>query len=86
MAQKIGHFNKQSSKNLQKYEMVQGLPQMEDCNKTCEGCVFGKHHRDLLQAGKVWRASKPLKLVHTDLSSPMQIATVKWEQILPDFH
>lgn len=63
MAPKIGHFNKQSLKNLQKYEMVQGLPQMKDCSETCEWCVLGKHHRDILEAGKACRASKPLELV-----------------------
>ncbi|KAM1055261.1 hypothetical protein ACFX15_028303 [Malus domestica] len=42
----FGHLNMTSLENLQKYEMVQGIPKMDHYNETCEGCAFGKHHRD----------------------------------------
>ena len=52
MAQKFGHLNVQSLKNLQKHEMVQGLPQLDEMNEVCEGCAFGKQHRDNFEIGK----------------------------------
>ena len=50
---RFGHLNMTSLENLQKYEMVQGIPKMDHCNETYEGCVFGKHHIDRFEARKV---------------------------------
>ncbi|KAM2852430.1 hypothetical protein PS2_028426 [Malus domestica] len=65
-----------SLENLQKYEMVQGIPKMDHCNETCEGCAFGKHHRDPFEVGKAWRATKPLELIHKDVCGPMKTTTI----------
>ncbi|KAM0982401.1 hypothetical protein ACFX2A_015625 [Malus domestica] len=73
---RLGHLNMTSLQNLQKHEMVQGIPKMDQCNETCEGCVFGKHHKDPFEAGKAWRATKPLELIHMDVCGPMQTTTI----------
>ncbi|KAM1485555.1 hypothetical protein TB1_036396 [Malus domestica] len=73
---RLGHLNMTSLQNLQKDEMVQGIPKMDQCNEICEGCVFGKHHRDSFEAGKAWRATKPLELIHSDVCGPMRTTTI----------
>ncbi|KAM1023461.1 hypothetical protein ACFX2A_045325 [Malus domestica] len=73
---RLGHLNMTSLQNMQKDEMVQGIPKMDQCNETCKGCVFGKHHRDSFEAGKAWRATKPLELIHSDVCGPMKTTTI----------
>ncbi|KAM1079184.1 hypothetical protein ACFX2B_013776 [Malus domestica] len=73
---RFGHLNMQSLRNLQKYEMVQGLPQLDDMNEVCEGCALGKQHRENFETGKAWRAEKPLELIHTDVCGPMKNASI----------
>ncbi|KAM1111108.1 hypothetical protein ACFX13_010490 [Malus domestica] len=69
---RFGHLNFASMKKMQQKEMVLGLPALTEMEDVCEGCVSGKHHRESFDKGKVWRASYPLELVHTDLCGPMQ--------------
>jgi transposase InsO family protein len=45
-------------------------------NEVCEGCVFGKQHRDNFEIGKAWRAAKPLELIHTNVCGPMKNASI----------
>lgn len=65
--------------------MVQGVPQIEGCNETCEECAFKKHHKDVFEAGNSWSASKPLELIHTYVGGPMQIATFSENKYYPTF-
>ena len=73
---RLGHLKMTSLQNLQKYEMVQGIPELDYCSETCERCVFRKHHRDPFEAGKAWRTIMPLELIHTDVCGPMQTTTI----------
>ncbi|KAM2467223.1 hypothetical protein PS1_009053 [Malus domestica] len=73
---RLGHLNMTSLQNLQKDEMVQGIPKMDQCNETCEGRVFGKHHRDSFEARKAWRATKPLEFIHSDVCGPIKTTTI----------
>ncbi|KAM0969390.1 hypothetical protein COP2_018032 [Malus domestica] len=73
---RFGHLNVQSLKNLQKHEMVQGLPQMDEMKEVCEGYAFGKQHRDKFETGKAWKVEKPLELIHTDVCGPMKNASI----------
>ncbi|KAI5333630.1 hypothetical protein L3X38_023762 [Prunus dulcis] len=52
--------------------MVHGLPHLEAVNGVCEGCQFGKQHREWFPKNQAWRASTPLELIHMDLCGPMQ--------------
>ncbi|KAM1041809.1 hypothetical protein ACFX2C_030939 [Malus domestica] len=82
---RFGHLNMTSLENLQKYEMVQGIPKMDHCNETCEGCAFGKHHRDPFEVGKASRVTKPLELIHTDVCRPMQTTTISGNRYFLSF-
>ena len=42
---RYGHLNFQSLRDLQRLEMVQGLPKLHGGKEVCEWCVLGKHHR-----------------------------------------
>lgn len=57
---RLGHLNLRSLKQLRDQSMVHSLPYLEDINGVCEGCQFGKQHRDWLPKGQAWRARNSL--------------------------
>ncbi|KAK3015933.1 hypothetical protein RJ639_005748 [Escallonia herrerae] len=65
---RFGHINFKNLKLLYKENMVEGLPTIEEKHEVCEGCAFGKHHRQPFSKGITWRAKEKLELVHTDLN------------------
>ncbi|KAK3000462.1 hypothetical protein RJ639_021063 [Escallonia herrerae] len=69
---RFGHINFKNLKLLHKENMVQGLPTIEEKHEVCEGCAFGKHHRQPFPKGVAWRAKEKLEIVHTDVCGPMQ--------------
>ena len=36
------------------YKMVLGLPSISSTKGVCEGCVLGKHHKEMFDKGKAW--------------------------------
>ena len=52
--------------------MVHGLPHILSTNGVCEGCVLGKHHREMFDKGKSWRDKEPLQLIHSDICGPLE--------------
>jgi len=44
--QRYGHINHHDLLLLQKQNMVEGLPMLENENVACEGCALGKMHID----------------------------------------
>ncbi|KAI5335964.1 hypothetical protein L3X38_026098 [Prunus dulcis] len=56
--------------------MEHGLPQLEEQSGVCEGCQFGKQHRNVFPKDQAQRASKVLELVHVDLCGPMRNESV----------
>ncbi|KAL5806123.1 hypothetical protein ACOSQ4_028856 [Xanthoceras sorbifolium] len=69
---RFGHLNFNGLRVLAKKEMVIGLPLLENSNHLCEGCIFGKQHRDSFPVGKSCRAKQQLQLVHSDICGPME--------------
>lgn len=63
----LGHVNFESIKFLSHKKWVTGLPIIKAPDQLCEACVVRKKHRDPFSKGCACRASKPLKLVHSDL-------------------
>ncbi|CAL9024591.1 unnamed protein product [Prunus brigantina] len=62
--------------------MVQGLPQLEEQSGVCEGCQFGKQHRNSFPKGQA-----PFELIHVDLCGPVRnesIAGNKYFMLLID--
>ncbi|KAI5348415.1 hypothetical protein L3X38_001302 [Prunus dulcis] len=73
---RYGHLNYTSLMLLQDKEMEQGLPRLQVTKHVCSGCATGKGHREPFDKEKVWRASQPLELIHSDICGPMQITTL----------
>ncbi|KAI5328021.1 hypothetical protein L3X38_027417 [Prunus dulcis] len=69
---RLGHLNFASMKKMQQTQMVLGLPDFSEKEGVCEGCVYGKSHREPFENEKPWRAKNPLELIHTDVCGPMQ--------------
>eukprot|EP00253_Pinus_taeda_P001586 PITA_01586 len=40
------------------------------------GCVLGKHHREMFDKGKAWRAKAPLQLIHSDTCGPLEVPSI----------
>ena len=84
---RLGHLHFAGLKQLRDNEMVHGLPQLDDCNGVCEGCQFGKQHREEFPRNQVHRATAPLELIHVDMCGPMRndsIAGNKYFMLLID--
>lgn len=56
--------------------MVSGLPELKYTEEVCEGCTFGKHHREGFESGNSSRSPYPLQLIHTDVCGSMQTTTM----------
>ncbi|KAI5336045.1 hypothetical protein L3X38_026179 [Prunus dulcis] len=69
---RLGHLNFGSMKKMQQTQMVLGLLDFSEKEGVCEGCVYGKSHREPFENEKPWRAKNPLELIHTDVCGPMQ--------------
>ncbi|KAM1316044.1 hypothetical protein ACFX2F_019741 [Malus domestica] len=65
--------------------MVQGLPRLQVSDHVCSGCATGKGHMEPFDKGKVWRASQPLELIHSDICGPMQITTLRGNKFFLTF-
>ncbi|KAI5324387.1 hypothetical protein L3X38_033460 [Prunus dulcis] len=84
---RLGHLHFRGLKQLKDKDMVHGLPQLEEKSGVCEGCQFGKQHRNSFLKGQALRASVPLELIHVDLYGPMRnesIAGNKYFMLLID--
>eukprot|EP01018_Ginkgo_biloba_P011815 Gb_21812 [translate_table: standard] len=66
-----GHLDYGGLVRLRKNEMVVGLPFIQGSKEICEGCIYGKQHRDSFPVSK-FKAREPLELVHTDLCGPLR--------------
>ncbi|KAK9088025.1 hypothetical protein Syun_030419 [Stephania yunnanensis] len=68
---RLGHFHHAAVLNLQRKELVQGLPHLEAELPDCKTCQFGKQTR-LPFKQATWRATKRMQLIHTDLAGPQR--------------
>ncbi|CAN6541722.1 unnamed protein product [Malus baccata var. baccata] len=69
------HLNFRSLKLLHSQEMVLELPEIQDSNDVCQGCVLVRHHRELFSKEITRRAHEPLELIHYDVCGPMKVPT-----------
>ena len=62
-----------SLKTMSKENLVDGMDiGGEPTLSFCEGCVYGKQHRNPFPTDGGLRAKKVLELIHSDLCGPMQ--------------
>jgi hypothetical protein len=67
---RFGHLKFRYMQQLNKKEMVIGLPDIQFYEGVFEGCVLGNHPQEKFKQGKAHRASSPLDLIHSDLMDP----------------
>lgn len=68
---RFGHLNQTSLMTLADKEMVKGLPKIKLTKAVCEICMKGKQVRTNIPKQSVWKASRVLELVHTDICGPI---------------
>ena len=51
--------------------MVKGFPLIDKPEIFCEGCIFGKQHKETFPDRNSYRARTPLEIVHSDIFGPM---------------
>lgn len=68
---RLGHFHHAAVMNLQKKNLVQGLPYLGDDIPDCKTCQIGKQARIPFK-NATWRATEKLQLIHTDLARPIK--------------
>ena len=73
---KFGHLNFGGLKLLHTKNMVKVLPLIDILERVCEGCIFGKQHRETFPVRKSYRACTPLEIVHSDICGPMQTSSI----------
>ena len=73
---RLGHVNFLALKKLSEKDMAIGVPKIEHPNQVCEGCVLSKQTRIPFPDHAVFRAQKPLQLVHADLCGPITPTSV----------
>ena len=67
---RTAHINMHHLNHLVKKDLVIGLPKLKfEKNKLCEACKKGKQVKNSFQS-KTVSTSKPLELLHIDLSGP----------------
>ena len=55
---------------LNKENMVEGLPAIKFTSGVCQGCILSKHPEKKFDKGKEHRDSSPLGLIHSDIMGP----------------
>ncbi|GKV47717.1 hypothetical protein SLEP1_g54586 [Rubroshorea leprosula] len=58
---RYGHLHFNGLKLLSQKKMVYGLPSIIPIDDVCEGCVYGKQHKNAFPIEKAWRAKEPLE-------------------------
>lgn len=76
------HIDKKTMKRLNKINgkrmcknhllMVIGLLSLKSLKKICTTCLTGKQHKNPIPNKSLWRASKHLQLVHSDICGPIR--------------
>lgn len=73
---RLGHFHHAAVLNMQRKELVRGLPHLDSELPSCEACQYGKLTRLPFKQSN-WRATEKLQLIHTDLAGPQRTASLK---------
>ena len=73
---RLGHFHHKTILNMQRKELVHGIPHLESKLPGCKACQYGKQARLPFQKS-VWRAIEKLQLINTDLVGPQRTPSLK---------
>lgn len=63
----LGHMKFGGLKLLSTKNMAKDMLHIGNADEVCERCIHGKHYRPRSSKKIIWRASRPLSFVHTDI-------------------
>ena len=70
------HLNFCGMKLMYTKNMVKVFPFIDKPERVCEGCIFGKQHRENFLLEKSYTTCTPLDIVHSHICGPMQTSSV----------
>ena len=76
---RYGHLGYDTLKQLKKDDSINGLGGLDTSvqrEAPCEGCAFGKQHRNSFPKHSESRTKQPLELIHSDVCGPMSVDSV----------
>lgn len=74
--QRLGHVNFEKIKKIETSGVVNGLSiSSSNVPKFCEGCVFGKHHRQPFPTNGRHRAKRVGEIIYSDLVGPVSVTS-----------
>ncbi|KAG6396851.1 hypothetical protein SASPL_143008 [Salvia splendens] len=69
---RYGHLNYKGLRTLKYQNMVRGIPHLNtEGAEKCVSCLVGKQHRESIPKKSLWRSSRRLQLVHSDICGPI---------------
>ena len=82
---RFGHLNHNSLVTLAEKEMVNGLPKLNNSGAVCEVCMKGKQNQANIPKRSVWRSSKCLELIHSDICGPISPTSESGKRYIINF-
>lgn len=75
--ERYGHLHFGGLESFHKKQMVNSLSSIQQPITSCEGFILAKQHKESFSTGVFYREKAPSKLVHTDISGPMQTPSIR---------
>ena len=82
---RFGHVSHSRLAMLTEKEMVTGLPKINKGSEVCEVCMKGKQIRESIPKASVWKASRGLELVHSDICGPISPTSASGRRYVINF-
>ena len=73
---RLGHVNFRVMESMVEKGLVEGVPKIKHPTQVCDGCLVAKQVKQPFPKEAMWRASKPLELIHADLCGPITPQTL----------
>jgi hypothetical protein len=74
------HLNFRALRRLAQEELVRGLPEVDQVEQLCTGCLMGKQRRAPFPRQSEYMADNVLELVHGDICGPISPSTPRGNQ------
>lgn len=81
----FGHLNHKGLRTLACKKMVTGLPVLKSPKELCTTFLTGKQHRDTIPRRSLWKTSKQLQLVHSDICGHIKPASHRGNRYILSF-
>ena len=73
---RLGHVNTATIKRMIQKELVVGIHGVNVTKELCYSCLLGKQARKVFPQSTIYRATRPLELLHGDICGPITPSTL----------